>query len=396
MNFEEYLQNLINDYKEQRTQLRTAITTAETAEERTEILNATDEVEEQLRNAQEQLTNAQNEMQRRSNPDQFNILNAYGLRGSNGEAENVGTDSVEYRTAFMNYVIAGTPIPGELRANANTLTSDVASAIPTVLVNKIIERMEECGMILPLVTKTNYQAGVVVPTSNVKPVATWVSEGQGSDRQKKSTGKITFSYYKLRCEISMSMEAGTLALATFESKFIENVAKAMVIAKEKAIINGNGTTQPKGILKETPFKTKELAKAEPTYKELCEIEGLIPVEFEESAKWYMTKTTFMGIMGITDANGQPIARVNYGISGKPERTILGRGVVCHPYAEEMGDTKAFIFDMSDYVLNEVYDMGITKKQDWDTEDLLTKAVMSVDGKVIDTGSLITVTVKAAA
>jgi hypothetical protein len=34
-------------------------------------------------------------------------------------------------------------------------------------------------------------------------------------------------------------------------------------------------------------------------------------------------------------------------------------------------------------------MGITKKQDWDTEDLLTKAVMSVDGKVVDTGSLVT-------
>jgi hypothetical protein len=33
-------------------------------------------------------------------------------------------------------------------------------------------------------------------------------------------------------------------------------------------------------------------------------------------------------------------------------------------------------------------MGISKKQDWDTEDLLTKAVMSVDGKVVDAGSLV--------
>ena len=42
-----------------------------------------------------------------------------------------------------------------------------------------------------------------------------------------------------------------------------------------------------------------------------------------------------------------------------------------------------------YILNTIYDMGISKKQDWDTEDLLTKAVMSVDGKVVDKGSLVT-------
>lgn len=75
------------------------------------------------------------------------------------------TDSIEYRTAFKEYVLRSKPIPAELRADENTMTSDVATAIPTVLVNKIIERMDECGMILPLVTKTNYTAGIVIPTS---------------------------------------------------------------------------------------------------------------------------------------------------------------------------------------------------------------------------------------
>lgn len=44
-----------------------------------------------------------------------------------------------------------------------------------------------------------------------------------------------------------------------------------------------------------------------------------------------------------------------------------------------------MFDFGDYVLNTIYDMGISKKQDWETEDLLTKAVMSVDGKAVDNG-----------
>jgi HK97 family phage major capsid protein len=104
----------------------------------------------------------------------------------------------------------------------------------------------------------------------------------------------------------------------------------------------------------------------------------------------MNKKTFMAFAGMVDKDGQPIARVNYGIGGKPERTILGRDVVVSPY---VADDKAFIFDFADYILNTIYDMGISKKQDWETEDLLTKAVMSVDGKAVDAGSLVIFTIQ---
>ena len=111
----------------------------------------------------------------------------------------------------------------------------------------------------------------------------------------------------------------------------------------------------------------------------------------------MTKKTFIGFVGMTDESGQPIARVNYGIGGKPERALLGRTVVlCGDYMNSFattlttGDVFAFVFNFADYALNTIYDMGVQRKQDWDTEDMLTKAVMSVDGKVIDKNSLVTV------
>ena len=305
------------------------------------------------------------------------VVSTFNLGGK----ETMENHNMEYRNAFMEYVLRGTPIPAELRADANTTTGDVGSVIPTHLVNQIIEKFDNVGMILPLITKTSYKAGVEIPTSSVKPVATWVSEGAGSDRQKKATGKITFAYYKLRCEISMSMEVGTLALSAFEAKFVENVAKAMTYAVENAVINGTGSGQPKGILTETGVAVTGAA----TYAKLCEVEGAIPVEYETGAKWCMNKKTFMKFVAMVDQAGQPIARVNYGIAGKAERTLLGRDVVISPY---VADDKAFVFDFADYILNTIYDMGISKKQDWETEDLLTKAVMSVDGKVVDAGSLV--------
>lgn len=319
----------------------------------------------------------------------FNPLHTYGAGRSETRASD-STDSLEYRTAFMNLILRRQPIPAELRTDANTLTTDVSSVIPTQLVGRIIERMDERGMILPLVSRSSFAGGIVIPTSATKPVATWVSEGAGSDRQKKTTGSITFSHFKLRCEISMSLEVGVMALSAFESKFVENVANAMTIAIEKAIINGNGTSQPKGILKETPAATVTL-KAKLDYADLIAVEQAIPSEFESTAKWCLTKANFLKLLGMTDTTGQPIARVNYGISGKPERSLLGRDVVIVPYATEIGSGNfGFLFNFSDYLLNTIYDLGISTKDDWETEDKLAKAVMSVDGKVTNAGSLILV------
>ena len=326
---------------------------------------------------------ADNSEEERSNVPAGAVLRNGAVLGSFSNTKS--EDNLAYRSAFMEFVLRGTPIPAELRANENTNTSDVASVIPTELVNQIIEKFDNVGMILPLISKTSYAAGVEIPVSTVKPVATWVAEGKGSDRQKKTTGKITFTYYKLRCEISMTMEVGTMALSAFEAKFVENVAKAMVYAIENAVINGTGSGQPTGILA-AGVNEGQAITGNLSFAKLAEVEGAIPVEYETGAKWCMNKKTFAKIQGLSDAEGHPIARLNYGIGGALERTILGRDVVITPY---MADGKTFVFDFADYVLNTIYDMGISKKQDWETEDLLTKAVMSVDGKVVDNGSLVT-------
>ena len=315
----------------------------------------------------------------------------------NVTARKADDESLEYRKAFQQFVTRGTVIPVELRVDESTLTTDIGSAIPTVLVNRIVEKLEAVGMILPLVTKTSFASGVAIPTSSVKPVATWVLEGASSDRQKKTTGTISFGKFKLRCEISMSAEAGAMAIAAFEAAFVKQVSEAMVKAMETAIVStANGTTSMKGILAETPTTGQALTAKALSYKLLVDAEAALPIEYEANAVYCMTKKTFMGFIGMEDADGQPIARTNYGIGGKPERTLLGRPVVLCNYIDSFATTLttgkifAFIFNFADYAMNTVYDMGVQRKQDWDTEDLLTKAVMAVDGKVVDKGSLVTI------
>ncbi len=307
------------------------------------------------------------------------------------ERRELGTDSKEYRNAFMNYVLRGEKIPTELRAA--TVTGDIGSVIPETVLNRIIEKIEAAGMILPLVTRTAIKGGVTVPTSTVKPTATWVAEGAGSTRQNKTTGSITFNYHKLRCAVAVSLEVDTMALAVFEQTLINNVVEAMTKSIEQAIVSGTGTGQPKGILTETPEAGQSFEVAALEYKTLVDAEAALPLEYEAGAVWTMTKKTFMGFVGMVDTAGQPIARVNYGIGGKPERTLLGRPVVLCNYIDSFGTAAAsepfaFLFDYKDYILNTNYQMGVKKYEDNETDDLVTKAIMIVDGKVVEKNSLV--------
>ena len=158
-------------------------------------------------------------------------------------------DSEEYRNAFMAYVCRGETLPVEFRTDETTKTTDIGALVPQVTLNKIIEKIEAWGMILPLVNRTAYRTGMIIPTSTIKPVATWVAEGAGSDKQKKTLDtSITFGHYKLRCAVSVTLETDYMAYSAFEAALVDNMSEAMGKALETAIIKGTGSGQPQGIL----------------------------------------------------------------------------------------------------------------------------------------------------
>lgn len=400
----EFLKKLMKAKEDKAKELREQIKTAESADEVRALGETLDAILTELEEAKQQLAQLEEEPARSGEGEEgenrsFHPMKALtSVKLSSAEArEQKGIDSMEYRSAFKDYVMKGTPIPEELRADANTLTTDVSGTIPTILVNRIITKLEEVGKIYAEVTKTAYPAGLQIPVANFNVVASIVGEGASSDRQKATTSTITFTYYKLRCEVSMSMEVATMSIQAFEDKFVEQVANAMVKKIDDLIVNGTGTSQPKGILAETPETGQALEVENLAYNTLTEAEAAVPSEYEANVKWCMSKKTFMSFMGLTDSNGQPIARINYGMGGKPERTLLGRDVLITNHVQnfDSGEVFAFLFDFKQYVLNTIYDMGVQRKQDWDTEDMLTKAVMSIDGKVVDKSSLVTLKKKSA-
>lgn len=312
------------------------------------------------------------------------------------KADDEGTDphgTMQYRKAFMQHVLHNKPIPKEIR-NDITFTPDIGPMIPTPVLNRIIEKMVDTGMILPLVTRSNYRGGLRVPYSTVKPQASWVAQGAGSPTQKKTVDELIFAYHKLRCAVAVTLEVDTMAMSAFENALMNNVVEAMLIAVEQAIITGTGTGQPKGILSETPNTGQTLKVQTPNYTDLVEAEAALPQAYEGRAVWCMHKKTFMQYFGLLDANGQPVGRVNMGIRNRPERFLLGRPVIVNEYINSFGSGLAvgkpfaFLFNFKDYILNTNLNMGIKRYENNDTDDIVTRAVMLTDGRVVDKNSLV--------
>lgn len=419
----EKLTKLLEAKQEQKRNLEAALIESDSKEERAAIGEtlkalATEiaDVEAMLAEIDEPAPTEENKDENKGDERKMNIL-------STMESRAQGASDLEYRKAFRDYIANGDM--KSLRAAAGNATTDTNgdTVIPENLLNQIMEKLETVGTIYNLVTKTAYPVGQTIPREATKPVATWVGrntstlasstsgEGNGSTVVKgvNLDTAISFTHFKLRCEVAMTEEVASMSLSAFEALFVKNVSLAMLRAIEGAIVDGDGYGQPTGILANTAPTGQAISVAAAdalSYSVLCDAEAAIPPEYEAGAKWCMSKKTFMEFVGMVDSNGQPIARINYGINGKPERTLLGRDVVLYQpqsgsklgnYADSVSDDTlfAFIFNFEDYILNNNYDLGIQHKIDWDNEDHRTKAVAAYDGKVVDKGSLVTLTKKKA-
>ena len=407
MTFKEKLEKLLKTKNEQRDALNAQLIESDSKELRAEIGATLKSLGEEIKAVEDLLADADKPVDD-SDDGQRGLKKLGQFRSGNPTEDNDDIYSqINYRKAFKDYMATGV-MKEEFRATTKTTDTNISTVIPTNLVDKILEKFEQLGVIFNLVTHTYYKVGQVIPVDGAKPIATWVSEGAGSTPQSKTlSGSITFSHFKLRCEVRMTEEVSQMTLPAFESLFVKQVGQAMLRAIEAAIVDGNGTSQPTGILTYTAPEGQALTIAagatnKLTYKTLCDAEAAIPTAYEATAKWCMTKKTFLQFIGMTDSAGQPIARVNYGINGKPERNLLGRDVVIYePQAgSKLGNYQdaatsdilfAFIVDFEDYLLNNNYDLGISHAKDWDNEDHKTKAVASYDGKLLLTDSLVTLT-----
>lgn len=330
----------------------------------------------------------------------LNPLASYSYRGTIATAQEDEQDifgTLEYRRAFMNYVVSGTPIPEEYRqamtenrAAEFSLVTDVTAVIPTNLMNRAIEDLTVEGNILNRVTQTNYQGGVSMPIDEINPTVTWLSADETVSAEQKAEMKasVTFAYHILEARISIGILAATVALSVFENQIVKKIKTAVIRELEKCIITGDGSGKPKGITTYTvPTEQVVSMSAEQvgTVPAWAAMEAALPEAYEADAVYVMNKATWeLYLNGMTDTNGQ---RIGLGkINEKGQKILNGRPVVTTdtlPAYDTCGSGSVFaaLCDLSQYILNSNLNMYYKKYFDENDNKYKHKVLMIVDGKL---------------
>lgn len=306
-------------------------------------------------------------------------------------------DTVEYRTAFMNFVCRGVPVPVELRAT--TATTDTTAVIPTTILHEFIREVGVYGEIYAKVRHLNVQGGVQIPVLSLKPTATWITANTGTEEAQaqklQANDKISFSYYGLEVKLSQTLLTNVVTLDMFQAEFPKLAAEAIVHAMEISIVKGDGNGQMLGIINDTRVPAANvitLTEEEfTTWTAWCKkIFGAMKKAYRTGC-FIMAQGTFDGyIHGMVDASGQPIGRVNYGITegetyrfGGKEVMTVEDDVLPNYDAAASGDVVTIFVKLSDYGVNTNMQMQVNKWTDHDTHEIKNNIVLICDGKLID-------------
>jgi len=315
-------------------------------------------------------------------------------------AKNIHHDkfaSEEYRVAYMENVLSGTPIPQKYNADTFTTITEAAAMIPTTILEEIIREIKTYGQLYARVRKINIKGGVKVPISSLVPTATWITEGTPSDKLKVNmTTSVSFLYYGLECKIATSLLANEVTLQSFEGTMVTLITEAMIKAIDLAIIKGAGTASPVGVTvdarvlagQKITITAADFVKWDAWKKQVF---AKIPLSYRAGGSFIMAAGTFDGyIDGMVDTTGQPIGRVNYGISdgtqerfGGKEVILVEDDIITDYNTAVTGDVVAIFMRLSDYAINSNMQMGTYRWLDQDLNQYVNKAIMIIDGKLLD-------------
>lgn len=336
------------------------------------------------------------------------VGNYNSLSASGTESKSV-LASIEYRTAFKNFVQKGTPINSELLSRVKneggdlgvTTTEDIGMIIPETIMSEFIKEVDKVyGQLYSRVRKINIKGGVKFPISSLKANFKWITESTVSPEQKAGDIKdyIEFSYNIGEIRVTESLLASIVSLDMFEREIVRIMAEALVEAMDKGIAKGTGNGQMLGILNDPritqviEFTEQEFADWKAWRKKLFSI---VPLSKRGKGEFVFTAATIESyLLTMEDSNGRPLFKEATEITlndsnsaGKffgREAILVEPDIVADMQTASAGDVVGWFWVPNDYCINTNQQFGIKRYFDDDRNVYVNKGLIVVDGKMLDT------------
>ena len=334
-----------------------------------------------------------------------------------GKKEN----TMNYKTAFKDFVQKGTPIPAELISNemrsalnsfreqrvaGTTPLADITALVPTTVMDEVVRTAKTgvYGQLFDRVRKTNIRGGVRYPLSNLVATFNWVTEGVCPVGEKAGTANtfIEFGSYIGLAQINTSIVASIEAEPVFYAELTRLIAEAFLKAIDNAIVNGTGVGQPLGITKdERVTNVVTLTEDEVTqWKAWEKIVQAIPLSKRGGHIVLPIGTIDKYLRTLTDDNNRPLffdssltlgnVQAN-GVEGRfdGQNVLAVENDILKNFDEaNAGDVVGFYAPLYDYAINSNLQFAISQFRDELCLQDITRGMIICDGKPLDTTGMI--------
>lgn len=344
------------------------------------------------------------------------------------------TDSIEYRRALAAMIANHTPIPDDMMEKArqeratqsiivngdynaagdfsNTYNSFVA--IPNSLQGEIIREMKETyGVLWQRTRQMSVQGGITFTAADLELTATWINDTEVSPYQEQTDGTtFSFAWHQLEARFARTMLADALLRDDFKSLVAPELARAMAAKLDAAILNGNGTTQPLGILVDPRLvgagtegqsgyiaptaAIMEVTEADMEdwkfWHKLLYNTATFNRLYRNQGEWLFGDSTWgLHLDLLEDSNGRPLYKDDPYNDEQPLKlrnrpvTLVDDSILPSFDAAADGEVFGIFGNLNNYVINTQPGMAMStvRWDDHETNTKKTKVLTALDGRVVN-------------
>jgi len=270
------------------------------------------------------------------------------------QEKTYGVDSAEYRSAYLKRLQGVRLSEVEQRA-MTTDAASVGAVVPTQTMDRIIKKLYDEGVILPLVSKLNIPSNVSMPVEGTVADLSWKSEGAASTDSDDTIGKVELTAYELIKTLEITAHVEAMSVDAFEDWLVASLVRKVKVAIDNAIINGTNSGQANGILNAiTPISPAVAGTI--GYDDIVDTIAALKSGYDQNATFVMSKKTlYKQIAKIKDDDKRPIFKLETDerFAGK----LLGYPVVTY---DNCPDGKVILGDFEYYFFNIVKPFEIAK------------------------------------
>lgn len=267
----------------------------------------------------------------------------------------------EYRSAWLKQLRRIPLNEAEKRAYSNASTTG-AEVIPTQTANEIISKVKQLAPMLNEVTLLHVKGAVKFAIEGTNNAAAIHTENATITAAADTLTYVSLSGYEIIKLVQISDTVMTMSIAAFESWIVNMLAEAIARKIEDLLINGTGSSEPKGINAANTWATTNSVSVAKTGSlssaNVQTLIGLLPAGYDRNGKFVMNKKTlFVDFMPLQDNSKNNIVTVqgnSYFVYGYP--VLLSDYVTDHEAF--LGDFKKVCANLAENIgLKNAYDIN---------------------------------------